>query len=49
VDVHWELAKAYLKSGKKAKALKHFKVVVEKDINTVRSREASEYIQGLKY
>jgi Tfp pilus assembly protein PilF len=49
VDVHWELAKAYLKSGKKAKALKHFKVVVEKDDNTVRSREASEYIQRLKY
>ncbi|HDH05504.1 MAG TPA: tetratricopeptide repeat protein [Nitrospirae bacterium] len=49
MDAHWEIAKAYFKSGERAKALKHFTVVAEKDTNTARSREASEYIERLKY
>ena len=49
MDAHWEIAKAYFKSGEKAKALKHFTVVAEKDNNIARSREASEYIERLKY
>lgn len=48
-DAHWELGKAYLKTGKKAKALKHFEVVVEKDNNMERKREALNYIEQLKY
>ena len=49
MDAHWELANAYLKSGEKAKALKHFSVVAEKDENISRSRKATEFIEGLKY
>ena len=49
MDAHWELAKAYFKSGEKARALKHFRMVAEKDKNTARSRDASEYIERLKY
>jgi type IV pilus assembly protein PilF len=49
VDAHWELAKIYLKTGQKARALKHFEVVAEKDSNISRSREAMKYIQELKY
>ncbi|MEW6601136.1 MAG: tetratricopeptide repeat protein [Nitrospirota bacterium] len=48
-DAHWELAKVYLKSGQKARALKHFEVVAEKDGNVGRRREALLYIQQLKY
>ncbi len=48
-DAHWELANVYLRQGKNAKALKHLKVIVEKDDNTERIRKASEYIEQLKY
>ncbi len=49
MDAHWQLANAYLKSGEKAKALKHFRVVAEKDENISRSRKATEFIELLKY
>jgi len=48
-DAHWELARAYFSAGKKAKALKHFQVVFEKDTDRERRREASNYIEQLKY
>jgi len=48
-DAHWELGKIYLRTGQKARALKHFEVVAEKDTDTVRRREALIYIQQLKY
>lgn len=49
VDAHWELAMLYLKKGDKARALKHFKAVAEKDNNVERSRTALQYIEKLKY
>lgn len=49
VDAHWELAHIYLRRGMNAKALKHFRVVAEKDGRTDRIREASEEIEYLKY
>jgi type IV pilus assembly protein PilF len=48
-DAHWELAKVYLRTGQKARALKHFEVVAERDTNTARRREALIYIEQLKY
>ena len=48
-DAHWELAKTYLRTGQKARALKHFEVVAEKDDKTERRREALIYIEQLKY
>jgi type IV pilus biogenesis/stability protein PilW len=49
VDAHWELAKAYMRTGKKAQALKHFRVVAEKDPDRQRRKDASDYIEQLKY
>jgi type IV pilus assembly protein PilF len=49
IDAHWELANVYLRTGDKARALKHFEVVAEKGDNPARIRKASEYIQDLKY
>lgn len=49
IDAHWELANAYMRTGEKARALKHLKTVVEKDENTTRIRKASEIIERLKY
>ncbi len=49
VEAHLELAKIYLGRGERARALKHFRIVAEKDKNTQRSREASEQIERLKY
>jgi type IV pilus assembly protein PilF len=49
VDAHWELANVYLRSGDKARALKHFEVVAEKGENPARIRNATEHIQNLKY
>ncbi len=49
LDAHWELAKTYVRSGSKARALKHFNVVLENEENLERRREASEYIERLKY
>ncbi len=45
LDAHWELANAYLRAGDSDRALKHFKVLVDNEKNTTRSREASEYIE----
>jgi type IV pilus biogenesis/stability protein PilW len=49
LDAHWELANLYMRQGKKAKALKHFRVVAEKDESPERVRRASEFINKLKY
>ncbi len=49
VEAHMDLAKTYLRSGNKAKALKHFEAVLEHDNNSLRLREASEHISRLKY
>jgi type IV pilus biogenesis/stability protein PilW len=49
VEVHMELAKAYLRQGDNAKALKHFEAVLDYDNNPIRLREASENINRLKY
>lgn len=49
MEAHFELAKTYLKSGKRNKALKHFMYVLEKDENAKRREQASEYIERLKY
>ncbi len=47
-DAHWELAKAYHRSGESDKALEHFKVVAERDVNLERIKEALEYIEHLQ-
>lgn len=49
IDAHWELANIYLRKGMNAKALKHFRVVAEKDDRTDRIRKAAEEIERLKY
>ncbi len=49
VEAHMDLAKTYLRSGNKAKALKHFEAVLEHDNNPLRLREASDHISRLKY
>jgi Tfp pilus assembly protein PilF len=49
IDAHWELAKTYLSLGEKSKALKHFELVAEKDMNKERSSDALRYIERLKY
>jgi len=49
VEAHMELAKTYLRSGNKAKALKHFEAVLDHDNDTLRLREASDHISRLKY
>jgi type IV pilus biogenesis/stability protein PilW len=49
VEAHMDLAKTYLRSGNKAKALKHFEAVLDLDNNTLRLREASDHISRLKY
>ncbi len=48
-EAHMDLAKTYLRSGSKAKALKHFEAVLEYDDNPLRIREASDNINRLKY
>ncbi|MBI5099088.1 MAG: tetratricopeptide repeat protein [Nitrospirae bacterium] len=48
MDAHWELANAYLRTGEKDKALKHFRIIAEKDSDIKRSREALEIIESLK-
>lgn len=49
IEAHMDLAKTYLRSGNKAKALKHFEAVLEYDNNPLRLREASDHISRLKY
>jgi len=48
-EAHMEIAKTYLRSGNRAKALKHFEAVLEYDNNPIRLREASDQISRLKY
>lgn len=48
LDAHWELANAYLRTDDSDSALKHFRILVDKEKNTNRSREASEYIELFK-
>ena len=48
IDVHWELANAYMSIGDNKKAIKHFKAVSEIDADKEKSREALEYIKRLK-
>lgn len=48
-EAHMALAKTYVRSGNKAKALKHFEAVLENDKNPLRLREASDHISRLKY
>ncbi|KPJ98300.1 MAG: hypothetical protein AMK71_11615 [Nitrospira bacterium SG8_35_4] len=49
IDAHWELANIHLRSGDKARALKHFEVVAEKGEDAAMVRNAAEHIQNLKY
>lgn len=49
VDAHWEIANAYFRVGKRAKALKHFGMVMGKSEDTAKIREASRQIELLKY
>ncbi len=48
LDAHWELANAYLRAGDSDRALKHFRILADKEKNTTRSIEASEYIELFK-
>lgn len=48
IEVHWEIAHVYLKTGKKDTALKHFKIIAEKGDDPKIVNEALEYIELLK-
>lgn len=48
IDVHWELANAYMSIGDNENAIRHFKAVSENDADKEKSREALEYIKRLK-
>lgn len=48
MDAHWEVANAYRRLDLNEKALKHFKIIAEKDTDIKRSREALEYMDFLK-
>lgn len=48
MDAHWEIAHAYLRSGQRAMALDHFRIVAEGDSDIKRSREALEYLELIK-
>jgi Tfp pilus assembly protein PilF len=48
MDAHWEIANAYNRLDLSEKALKHFKIIAEKDPDIKRSREALQYIDLLK-
>jgi type IV pilus assembly protein PilF len=47
MDAHWEIANAYRRLNIRGKALKHYKIVAEKDTDIKRSREALRYIELL--
>jgi tetratricopeptide (TPR) repeat protein len=49
LDAHWELGMAYVRTGKKDKALKHFEVIAEKAANSELGMKAVEQIELLKY
>lgn len=46
-EAHWEIAKAYVRTGERDKAIKHFKKVAESG-NGAISHEAMEYIKLLE-
>ncbi|MBI4699404.1 MAG: tetratricopeptide repeat protein [Nitrospirae bacterium] len=48
IDAHWELANAYLKTGRKEKAMKHFKIVAENDGLGEKGKKALKYLDLLK-
>jgi len=48
MDAHWEVANAYRRLDLNEKALKHFKIIAEKDTDIKRSREALQYMELLK-
>ncbi|MEK7308934.1 MAG: tetratricopeptide repeat protein [Nitrospirota bacterium] len=48
IDVHWELANAYMSIGDNENAIRHFKAVSESDADKEKSRAALEYIKRLK-
>lgn len=48
INVHWELANAYLRTGDNEKAVKHFKIVSESDFDKGKTKKALEYIKLLK-
>ncbi len=48
INVHWELANAYLRTGDNEKAVKHFKIVSESDFDKEKTKKALEYIKLLK-
>jgi len=48
IDVHWELANAYMSIGDSENAIRHFKAVSESDADKEKSRAALDYIKHLK-
>ena len=48
MDAHWEVANAYRRLDLTEEALKHFKIIAEKDTDIKRSREALQYMELLK-
>jgi Tfp pilus assembly protein PilF len=48
MDAHWEVANAYRRLDLNEEALKHFKIIAEKDTDIKRSREALQYMELLK-
>lgn len=47
IDVHWEIAKAYVRIGERVKAAEHFRVVVDKGNDEI-AREAREYLRLIR-
>lgn len=47
IDVHWEIAHAYLRIGEREKAVEHFKFIADNAQDTRMIKEAKEYIDLL--
>jgi len=47
MEAHWEIANAYLRVGRKDKALEHFRIISEKSEDSKMVKEAKEYIMLL--
>lgn len=47
VEAHWELAKAYVRTGEREKAIQHFQIVADTGEKEI-AQEAVEYIELLK-
>ena len=48
IDAHWEIANAYRRLDIREKALKHFRIVADKDTDVKRIRQAWHYIDLLE-